>query len=622
MFLTTLFKAATPENPKFGLNDPRAWDEIGSAPSSSGIKVSREVALTHDAWWRGITLIANTVGKVPAFIYRRIRQAGRDGKVRAKEHGSYPLLRFKPSPRMTAFQFKRLLTGHAIGGGNGYAYVVRRGDQTIDQLLPLNPDATFPLLANGELWYTTSVDRDQRRLPGADVLHVKGFGFDGLVGYSVFDKAKEAIGEGVAARKHSTLVFKHGNRPSVVLEFPGKLTEPQVDQITKRWERMGSGLDNHHKTAILDHGLTAKTMAFNNRDAQMLELRKFNVREIANFLNLPPHKLSDETRTAYASLEQENQAFLDDSIDPWLVTWEEECWDKLLTEEEKANDTHVVEFLRQALVRVDLDKRGNYYRTALGGAPWMTVGEVRDAENLAPKEGTDDMLLPLNMGQGGADNEPAQDAPPAKQPPEEETTDDADQESGVRSQESAARDRAAAAVAAESNGHAGGSGATSAAATAARLPAVDRASPDPAAKAPASALRTALAQVLEDVGRRMLHRLTTHACRAARAPDRFLAWLDGMPADHARTIGEAFAPPISAVNAALGIDHDPEMEAAKLLGLVSGRLLELSGACTAANLEVEVSRLANRLDREFPALWSAHLTASGPGHRQEGTDPP
>ena len=56
---------------------------------------------------------------------------------------------------------------------------------------------------------------------------------------------------------------------------------------------------------------------------------------MANLLGVPAHKLGADIKSSYNSLEQENQDYLDQCLDFWLVRWEEECWDKLLTEEEK-----------------------------------------------------------------------------------------------------------------------------------------------------------------------------------------------------------------------------------------------------------------------------------------------
>jgi hypothetical protein len=249
------------------------------------------------------------------------------------------------------------------------------------------------------------------------VLHVKGFSFDGLCGYNVVDKAREALGEGVASQRSSSSYFKNGARPSVVLEAPVQIPDEQKNLLRSSWERLHTGPDNMHKTAILDRGLKANVLSFNARDMQLIQGREFNLLEIANYFGLPPHKLGSTARTSYGSLEQENQACLDEAFDPWLRTWEEECWDKLLTEEEKDSDEWEVEFDRQELVKADSATQAVLYRAALGGAPWMTRNEVRGRMHLPPKDGGDELLDPKNMGQGGFANEPTNPADSPTKPP-------------------------------------------------------------------------------------------------------------------------------------------------------------------------------------------------------------
>jgi hypothetical protein len=159
---------------------------------------------------------------------------------------------------------------------------------------------------------------------------------------------------------------------------------------------MHRGLDNVGRTAVLEGGLDVKTLSISARDSQLLETMQQNVRAVANWFMMPPHKLGDNSRTAYNSIESENQSFLDEAVDYWLVTIEQEYNAKLLTDRQFRSDTHFFEFTRQALVRANLEARANYYQKSLGGAPWMTRDEVRSAENLNPTEGGDSIILPSN----------------------------------------------------------------------------------------------------------------------------------------------------------------------------------------------------------------------------------
>lgn len=407
--LIDLFRAATPENPSFNLSDPDAWDALlAGSESKTGVRINRDSALSYSPWWRAVNLIATDVAKLPCHIYRREGT----GKERATDHPSYFLVRRKPNAFQTAFQFRRQLTGHAISTGNGYAYIFREGDASIREMLPLDPDRTVPVREDGRLLYITELDGNQFKLLPENVLHVKGFSFDGLVGYNVIDKAKEDLGLGIGGRRYAAIYFKNSARAPVVLETPNKVSEETIKNLRSSWERMHQGLENAHRTAVLQQGMTAKIMSFSAADSQLIESRQFTVKDVANFTGVPPHKLGDDAKVSYKSLEQENQSYLIEALDSWLCTWEEEQWDKCLMEKEKRGDSHIIEFLRAAIVRADLVTRGNYYRLALGGAPWMLRNEVRSAENLNPVEGWDEPMDPLNMQNPGG-NPDFTDNPPA-----------------------------------------------------------------------------------------------------------------------------------------------------------------------------------------------------------------
>lgn len=358
--ITTLLERAgtrrSIENPAVPLSDidldhPYASSLTGGVVSTSGVVVDSVTALTASAVWRGVNLIAGMVAKTPLHCYRRLDG---EGKERADTLVAR-LIRRKANPYMTAFDLKQTLTAHALltGRGNGYAYIFRknRGDPT--ELLPLDPLATYPVRENGVLWYVTAVGTEQRKLPAADVLHIRGLSFDGLVGYDVLHVCKDVIGGAIGTRRYGNAYFKNSARPNVVLEYPKQLGRDAKRDLRKSWEAMHQGLHNAHKTAVLEYGVQAKVLADNARQSILIDAQKIDFVHVANVLGLPVHKVGGEGRTAYASLEQENRAFLDDCLDPWLCRWENECYDKLLSEQEKAADSHFFEFTRDALIQAD-----------------------------------------------------------------------------------------------------------------------------------------------------------------------------------------------------------------------------------------------------------------------------
>lgn len=534
-FLSSLFRAATPENPSFNINSREHWDAFDAGdPSASGVTVNSEKALTYSPWWRGINLIANTIGRLPAITYQRQG----NGKIRAAGHSAFRLLLRKPNPFQTAFVLKRQLVGHALSVGNGYAYIERLGSGEPFALWPLDPNQVTPVRVGGKKAFEVESEHKMETVKNEDMLHIPGFGYDGLSGYSVVDKARDSLGLGIALRTYGAKYFKNSARPATVLKTQTKLDPKAVNELRESWERMHGGGDNAHRTAILHSGLEAQIISFNARDSQFIEERQFELREVANWLGLPPHKLGDTTRTAFASLEQENQSFLDDCIDPWLVCIEEECEDKLLTEDEKASDTHLVEFNRRELVRGDMAARTNYWRAATGGRPWATPNEARSDFGLNPDEGTDsdEIMTPLNMGKGGQDNEPDDKGGPQ---PGNPTNNDA------------------------------------------KLKA---------------ACRTILA---ESVGR-MVRRIGAQAEKAAKDSKTFTAWVDMLASEHSQTVGDALAGIDIACQELRGDDRQGSATE-WLLPTMQTEYAVILDTATAKTLAAEVARTNARLATELPA---------------------
>lgn len=376
------------ENPAVPLS--AVFDEEGDylGTTAAGNRVTRKRALGYSAVWRGVNLIAGDVGRLPLRVFKRVGA----GKEVDTTHPAYSLLRRKPNPYMTAFTFKQTVQAHALLEGNGYALIIRdtRDKATPTELLILDPTRTYPVRVNGVLWYVTHVPRnndprafDLRKLPATDVIHICGLGFDGLCGYPVIRILRETIGKALAARDYGTRYFRNSARPGIALEVPAGMKDSAINNLRESWERIHQGIDNAHRVGILREGVKITTYNADARNAQLVENMEFDAREIANVIGVPPHKVGDPSKTAYNSLESENQSYHEDTLDRWLICWEEACGDKLLTEAEKASESHTVEFGRQELSRVNLAARGAYYSQAILGR-WLLPDEIRGFENMNP----------------------------------------------------------------------------------------------------------------------------------------------------------------------------------------------------------------------------------------------
>ncbi|MDX9861653.1 MAG: phage portal protein [Rhodospirillales bacterium] len=432
------------ENPNVPL-DEAVSDLLEGGEAWSGLRVSRKTALTVSAIWRGVTLVCRDVAKMPLHLYRRVGDGESDRK-RAKDHPAYRLLRREPNPEMTAFVFWQTLLSHAIFEGNGYAYIYRRGDASPEELIPMLPDRTAPLRVGGQLYYRTIVAGQTKTFPAADVLHIRGFGYDGVVGYNLIDLAKESVGWQLGLRKYSATFFKNGSRASGVLMTPGRMKGDAAQNLQKSFEREHAGLDKVGRTILLEEGAKYVPITVTQDEAQFLQSMEFGLLDVANWLCLAPHKVGHPSRTSFASLEAENQSHLDEAIDPWAVNIEQECDKKLLSEDQKKNEEYFSEFNRNALVRVDFQTRQEGLRQQIETGQ-LSPDEARAINNRGPRpDGLGGSYwMPSNMmlAERAAEDEPEPE-PPSADPPEDPAEDpvDEDEDGGDRSRDLEAAHRA------------------------------------------------------------------------------------------------------------------------------------------------------------------------------------
>ncbi len=349
------------------------------AAADSGVSVNGQTALTYASVWQAVQVIAGDVGQLPLLVYRRTP----DGTERAATHSAYRLLKRRPNNAMNASTFKETLQAHALLWGNGRAGILRDPAGRPLQLIPFLPDRSWEEVHDGQLYHYVRMSGQEAPTiyHTQDVIHIKGLGWDGITGYSVIQFARNSWGMGLAAQKLGNRTFANQAKPSLVLQTDHRLNETDAQTLLDDFNAYHAGPENSGRVALLHNGVKAVPLSMSMADAQWLETRRFQRTEVASWFNLPPHMLGDGERTSYASLEQENASYLNRCLLRWLNVWQEECTEKLLTEQEKRLDSHFAEFNTGALLRGDLLSRYRAYQIGIS-SEFLSPDEAREKENL------------------------------------------------------------------------------------------------------------------------------------------------------------------------------------------------------------------------------------------------
>lgn len=376
------------------LRDPALALWFGPGPTASGAAVDEYSALNYSAYWQGVRAISEPVGSLPLFHYRRLKPRGRE---RIPDSRLNRLIHDQFNPEMTAVTARTVMQAHVLTWGNAYAEIERDKSDRPVWLWPLTPDLVRPDRVNGEIVYRvkrSSTDRDDI-VPAADMLHIPGLGFDGLKGYSVIRKARESIGLAMATENFGAQFFGNGAVSGLVAMHPGQLSETAKTNIKKSIQDTVGG-QKKHSVIVLEEGMKVEKTSIPPDDAQFLETRRFQVLEIARWLNLPPHKLRDLERATFSNIEHQGIDFVTDTLRFWLVVWEAELKRKLIPELEW--NIQYVEHVVDGLLRGDTQTRYAAYAVGRNWG-WLSADDVRELENLNPLPAGDGdrYLVPTNM---------------------------------------------------------------------------------------------------------------------------------------------------------------------------------------------------------------------------------
>jgi len=158
---------------------------------------------------------------------------------------------------------------------------------------------------------------------------------------------------------------------------------------------------------LLTGGMSAEVMSVNNDNAQWLQSRQFQRQEIASWFLLPANKLNDTSSVSYSSVAAYNQAYLDQTLMNWIVSWEEELTEKLLTTKQRTSDEFSFEFITAGLLRADLLQRYQAYQVGIA-SEFLSPNEVRRMENMRAREGGDVFQNPNTKPSSPAENSRSQ----------------------------------------------------------------------------------------------------------------------------------------------------------------------------------------------------------------------
>jgi HK97 family phage portal protein len=360
--------------------------------TSAGVAVTEENSMRLSAVYACVKVIAESLSSLPLHLIR-----DEDGvKTRARDHPLYGVLHDLANGEMTSLNFREAMFGSLLLWGNAYA-VIQREAGTVSALWFLKPQYTTVERdrETGELKYKYRDDSGKTyEYQAKDIFHVIGFSLDGVKGISPIAAARDTIGLAFAAEEYGSKFFSNGARPGGILEHPGVVKDPE--RLRATWNAQFQGSGNSHRISVLEEGMKFHPMSMPPEEAQFLQTRKFQLSEICRIYRVPPHMIADLDRATFSNIEHQSIQFVQYTLRPWIVRFEQAVYKCLLTPAER--HLYYAHFNVDGLLRGDYASRMQGYAIGRQNG-WMSSNDIRDLENMNPIEGGDVYLVNGNMVQ-------------------------------------------------------------------------------------------------------------------------------------------------------------------------------------------------------------------------------
>jgi HK97 family phage portal protein len=339
--------------------------------SQAGTIINSETAFQVNPIFSAISLISDTISTLPLDAF--VRENGERRALRPR-----PAWVLKPDVDTTKEAFYGSVIVSLLLDGNAFIRVFTQNNQIVN-LVVLNPHHV-EVKRNGLGRLTFIVQGEKKPLSSEEIVFIPDVVRPGSIrGVSRVEALKDNFGLAKALEVYAARFFGHGATTSGIIEYPHDLTYEQSQALASAFDAKHKGLRRAHKTGVLSGGASYKATSVSNDQAQFLDSRRMAVEDVARAFNVPPHLLGLSGTNSYASVEQNNLAWVTHGLRP-IISKIEGALSPLLALSPNGQNAFL-RFNIDGLLRADINSRMTAYSTGLQSG-FLTINDVRRLEDL------------------------------------------------------------------------------------------------------------------------------------------------------------------------------------------------------------------------------------------------
>ena len=205
-FQKHIWNARSLNDPSVPINGSTLDALWAGGATESGEQVSSGTALTFSALYRGHRVICDIMSYLPV----NVMENNKDGsKGVAKDHPAQFLLHHQPTNLMSSFNWREAVQGNLNFRGNGYSEITGSSFSDPGSFKFYPSDDVEPKILKDSLIYLVT-ERDgvtKHTIQPENMIHIPGPGFNGVVGMSTIDIARESWGGRDCGTKECKPIF-------------------------------------------------------------------------------------------------------------------------------------------------------------------------------------------------------------------------------------------------------------------------------------------------------------------------------------------------------------------------------------------------------------------------------
>ena len=353
-----------------------------------------------------VSFLADSVAQLPLKVY--VRNAEFD-RMRDRDSNAAKLL-YRPNADQTSYEFWNAVSTELLLMGVSTVWVLPDPDSESGLQLRLIPKEWITdserktNYAPDMIRVTTNGSGRVIEIPRTEFIQFRMYSPGNPGGYqSPIAALRQTLNEQIQADKFRTEIWSSSGRFNAYLTRPANV-QPWNDEQRKAFvtafrEGWGKGGSNAGKIPLLEDGMEIKPYQFNAKEAQYAETKQLSREDVAAAYHVNPSLIWHTTTQTYASAKDNARALYADCLGPTLQMLQQRI-NSFLLPMIGADPNLYVEFDLTEKLKGSFEERASILQASVGG-PWMTRNEARADNNLPPVDGGDELIVPLNVVEGG-----------------------------------------------------------------------------------------------------------------------------------------------------------------------------------------------------------------------------